>query len=91
MWTSKWVLSKSTPFDNSRVQWLRIRQSRLKRKESLQMSKMDFFSEKLGKTVTIQETRGMGGRNISDKKSPSIVMMGWMKTGWSKSSSWNMP
>lgn len=55
------------------------------------MSKMDFFSEKLGKTVTIQKTNGMMGKSISAQKSPGIAMVGWMKTGWSKSSSWERP
>lgn len=55
------------------------------------MSKMNFFSEKLGKTVTIQKVNGMTGKGIAGNQDSGIVMMGWMKTGWSKDSSWKMP
>lgn len=55
------------------------------------MRKVQLFSEKLGKSVTIQSCNGLEGKKVSLGGNSGIAMMGWMKTGWSKDSSWKIP
>jgi len=45
------------------------------------MSKVQVFSKKLGKTVSIERT----------EKSVHNTVMGWMDSGWSKSGGWKLP
>lgn len=48
------------------------------------MSKIEMYSKKLGKTVTIQAASGKRPAN-------GIEMMGWMQSGWSRDTGWKYP